>query len=81
MPKTVLDDESRFRIETKCLWWAMTGSNRRHLPCKGSALPAELIALDCRLAKQIGITQWMIPNASVGDPYGIRTRVATVKEW
>lgn len=26
-------------------WWAMTGSNCRHLPCKGSALPAELIAL------------------------------------
>ena len=25
-------------------WWAMTGSNRRHLPCKGSALPTELIA-------------------------------------
>ena len=20
-------------------WWAQTGSNRRHLPCKGSALP------------------------------------------
>ena len=25
-------------------WWALTGSNRRHLPCKGSALPAELNA-------------------------------------
>lgn len=25
-------------------WWAMTGSNRRHPPCKGGALPAELIA-------------------------------------
>ena len=33
----------------KCLnlrWWAMTGSNRRHLACKASALPAELIARD-----------------------------------
>lgn len=26
--------------------WAMTGSNRRHPPCKGGALPAELIAQD-----------------------------------
>jgi hypothetical protein len=25
-------------------WWAMTGSNCRHLACKASALPAELIA-------------------------------------
>lgn len=24
-------------------WWVMTESNRRHLPCKGSALPTELI--------------------------------------
>ena len=27
--------------------WAMTGSNRRHPPCKGGALPAELIAHAC----------------------------------
>lgn len=25
-------------------WWAMTDSNRRHPPCKGGALPTELIA-------------------------------------
>ena len=25
-------------------WWAVTGSNRRHLRCKRSALPAELTA-------------------------------------
>ena len=33
------------------IWWAMTGSNRRHLRCKRSALPTELIALvqPCRL--------------------------------
>jgi hypothetical protein len=24
------------------LWWVLTGSNRRHSPCKGDALPAEL---------------------------------------
>ncbi|MFM1977909.1 MAG: hypothetical protein RLZZ151_424 [Pseudomonadota bacterium] len=24
-------------------WWVMTGSNRRHSPCKGDALPTELI--------------------------------------
>ena len=28
-----------------CLkWWALRGSNSRHLPCKGSALPTELNA-------------------------------------
>jgi hypothetical protein len=26
------------------IWWALRGSNPRHLPCKGSALPAELNA-------------------------------------
>src|SRR2546421_1612916 len=24
------------------IWWVLTGSNRRHSPCKGDALPAEL---------------------------------------
>jgi len=24
------------------IWWSYAGSNRRPLPCKGSALPAEL---------------------------------------
>ncbi len=24
------------------VWWTVTGSNRRHLACKASALPAEL---------------------------------------
>lgn len=24
------------------IWWRQPGSNRRHLPCKGSALPTEL---------------------------------------
>jgi hypothetical protein len=28
------------------IWWAMTGSNRRHPACKAGALPAELIARD-----------------------------------
>lgn len=31
-------------------WWAMTDSNRRHPPCKGGALPTELIALSARLS-------------------------------
>ena len=34
------------RYTTAPCWWAMTGSNRRHLACKASALPAELIAHD-----------------------------------
>ena len=32
-------------IEAFKIWWAMTGSNRRHPACKAGALPAELIAL------------------------------------
>ena len=27
------------------LWWALRGSNSRHPPCKGGALPTELNAL------------------------------------
>ena len=27
------------------LWWALTGSNRRHSACKADALPTELSAL------------------------------------
>jgi hypothetical protein len=27
-------------------WWVLTGSNRRHSPCKGDALPAELSTLN-----------------------------------
>ncbi len=32
---------------SKChkLWWALTGSNRRHSACKADALPTELSAL------------------------------------
>ena len=36
--------DNLLKIGLNTNWWAMTGSNRRHLPCKGSALPAELIA-------------------------------------
>ena len=33
---------SAFRIHHFRCWWVLTGSNRRHSPCKGDALPAEL---------------------------------------
>ena len=33
---------SDFSDATKTIWWSYAGSNRRPLPCKGSALPAEL---------------------------------------
>ena len=29
----------------KKIWWALTGSNRRHSACKADALPTELSAL------------------------------------
>jgi hypothetical protein len=32
------------KINDSGIWWALRGSNPRHLPCKGSALPAELNA-------------------------------------
>ena len=35
---------SHRRYHERVIWWAMTGSNRRHLRCKRSALPTELIA-------------------------------------
>ena len=33
-------------------WWVLTGSNRRHSPCKGDALPAELSTLAKSLSLQ-----------------------------
>ena len=33
------------------IWWAMTGSNCRHLACKASALPAELITRNVNCKK------------------------------
>ena len=33
-------------VNTLCWsWWVLTGSNRRHSPCKGDALPTELSTL------------------------------------
>ena len=29
-------------------WWVLTGSNRRHSPCKGDALPTELSTRNLR---------------------------------
>ena len=35
-----------YALHLDIIWWAMTGSNRRHPACKAGALPAELIARD-----------------------------------
>ena len=35
-----------FRSQYQKLWWALTGSNRRHSACKADALPTELSALN-----------------------------------
>ena len=51
-------------------WWALTGSNRRPLPCKGSALPAELNALCFVSSPQTGISE------VTGDPDGFLTRTS-----
>src|SRR5690606_39842569 len=34
-----------FKQEQEEIWWALTGSNRRHSACKADALPTELSAL------------------------------------
>ena len=34
--------ESRFSLSTERRWWVLRGSNSRHSPCKGDALPTEL---------------------------------------
>ncbi len=38
-------------LNLKNLWWALTGSNRRHSACKADALPTELSALQKRFIK------------------------------
>ena len=35
-----------FRSQYQKLWWALTGSNRRHSACKADALLTELSALN-----------------------------------
>ena len=35
-----------FRSQYQKLWWALTGSNRRHSACMADALPTELSALN-----------------------------------
>jgi hypothetical protein len=35
-------DGGVFAHKILIIWWVLTGSNRRHSPCKGDALPAEL---------------------------------------
>ncbi len=43
------------------IWWALTGSNRRHSACKADALPTELSALigsnffDFKMAQRTGL--------------------------
>ena len=37
-----LNYHSRTRLLIRIGWWVLTGSNRRHSPCKGDALPTEL---------------------------------------
>jgi hypothetical protein len=41
---TVRPNSCIYRVATRGKMWAMTGSNRRPSPCKGAALPTELIA-------------------------------------
>src|SRR5581483_2450360 len=33
---------NQLNYHSSATWWVLTGSNRRHSPCKGDALPAEL---------------------------------------
>jgi hypothetical protein len=47
MPRAcdVLEDKRKLRQNLKSVeWWALRGSNPRHLRCKRSALPTELSA-------------------------------------
>ena len=53
-PAPLRESEPECRILQGVGWWAMTDSNRRHLRCKRSALPTELIARSGRSFKQAG---------------------------
>src|ERR1035438_2576459 len=33
---------NQLNYHSACCWWVLRGSNPRHSPCKGDALPAEL---------------------------------------
>jgi hypothetical protein len=46
----------RRNSELLCDWWAKRGSNPRHHPCKGCALPAELFARTPEVIPQLYAT-------------------------
>ena len=54
--------------------WALTGSNRRPLPCKGSALPAELNALGTSHCRRTPDGAAIPRPYSGSPPLGRRTR-------
>ena len=51
-PQTTVELMDALQVQQAWKWWAMTGSNCRHLRCKRSALPTELIALPGRTCKR-----------------------------
>src|SRR6476646_5058851 len=53
-------------------WWVLTGSNRRHSPCKGDALPAELST-----RTRDATASFRIARAG-GEPYATRTPRSTL---
>ena len=64
------------------IWWVLTGSNRRHSPCKGDALPTELSTL-C-FAEEAGVYQLTaslrpLPARNFGDLAALISRVLPVR--
>jgi len=54
---SLANSPSRFGVDLEhafdCLWWRMTGSNRRPPACKAGALPAELIPRGVAIARRM----------------------------
>ncbi len=43
------------------IWWALTGSNRRHSACKADALPTELSALNVFIVCEVHYRESLQP--------------------
>ena len=64
MMTSVIDEFQNYQLPFYRKLWSQSGSNRRHLACKASALPAELwprrnlTCLPCRLRETASVTSF-----------------------
>ncbi len=69
-------------ISLQLKWWVMRGSNSRHLRCKRSALPTELITRCARFSQETRVAQeGCFPRMTAGQALALATaRIRSIIE-